>query len=504
MEQSTTLPVASSSTPTSQNYTSPTPTSHNDNVSTLNDIVNQHTHSPPSPPHHHPHEQTVIDNNNRLETLENKFNQVLDLLSQLTSSSSSFSSQSQSSSSSSAKRESTPHPITGQTTNLKASPSIPPLSPPVQYASSSSSYSSRLYNGLVKFNPPQFFTAKPEGDQQLALLNFVSAMNRYLVAVQIDPDSYESLNVAAMRLSDFASQWYDFTMERDPHLLTSWNTLKEQMKKRYQPIAQGQLAFASLLKVRYTNSIEKLNHEFLKYLQLLPEYNNGQSENVMIGIYMNALTESSGTTYICTTLRNAIAQEDVTTLSQVQSMALLAESNLGKSGRSSVPFVPSSNRHSASSSSSSYRFNSNNKFRPSSSSSFKSNYNRPSVPAPSFSTPAKLHNVQFDEADPDNEDITDPNQADRNYENDLSGDPISTPSFHADNNNFGESVSEDDLAFLNAMRFHENAKQHHPTLSTDEIDRRRRNNTCFKCNQSGHYANKCPSGSSSTNQSKKF
>ena len=38
----------------------------------------------------------------------------------------------------------------------------------------------------------------------------------------------------------------------------------------------------------------------------------------MIGIYMNALTEVSGTTYICTTLRNAIAQDDITTLSQVQ------------------------------------------------------------------------------------------------------------------------------------------------------------------------------------------
>ena len=235
MEQSTVLPVGPSSS---------TPTSLNDNLLTLNDIVNQNQNSLlPPPPSHHSNQQTVIDNNTRIDTLENKFNQVLDLLSQLTSSSHPPS-QSQHSF---VKHESTPHPITGHTTNLKSSSSIPPPSPPIQYASSSSTSSSRLYNGLVKFNPPQFFTAKPEGDQQLALLNFFSAMNRYLVAVQIDPDSYESLNVAAMRLSDFASQWYDFTMERQPELLTSWNTLKEQMKKRYQPVAQGQLAFASLL-----------------------------------------------------------------------------------------------------------------------------------------------------------------------------------------------------------------------------------------------------------------
>ena len=181
-------------------------------------------------------------------------------------------------------------------------------------------------------------------------------------------------------------------------------------------------------------------------------------------------------------------------------MALLAESNLGKSHKSNVPYVPP--HHRQSSSSSTHRFNnSNNKYRPSSSSSIKSNFNRASVPAPSFSTPIKLHNVQLDDVDSDTEQTDPIYTADIDYEQDLS-DSTTTPSFHDDNT--GDGTTENDLACLNAMRFHENAKRHQPSLTTDEIDRRRRNNTCFKCNRAGHYANNCTSSSSSNSQSKKL
>ena len=129
-----------------------------------------------------------------------------------------------------------------------------------------------------------------------------------------------------MRLSDYASQWYDQIKKREPSLIISWDTLKEQLQLRYQPIAQGQLALSKLLKVRYKHLIETLNHEFLSYLQLLPEYNDSTNDKMLIGIYMNALTEATGTTYICTTLRNAIARKEINTLTELQSMALLAES----------------------------------------------------------------------------------------------------------------------------------------------------------------------------------
>ena len=67
-------------------------------------------------------------------------------------------------------------------------PFISPPSPPHTSFSSSSS-NSKLYNGLVKFNPPPYFLGKSDSDQML-LLNFISSMDRYLDAVTIAPDTY--------------------------------------------------------------------------------------------------------------------------------------------------------------------------------------------------------------------------------------------------------------------------------------------------------------------------
>ena len=187
-------------------------------------------------------------------------------------------------------------------------------------------------------------------------------------------------------------------MNKQPDLIYSWETLKQQLTERYQPIAQEQISFSKLLKVRFKTSINALNYEFLKYLQLLPQFNQSADESVIMGIYMNALTEAQGTTYICTNLRDAIANKKVTTLAQLQSMALLAESNLGKSNKTNVPYISHHSRpsHSSSSSSSSQAYSSNRfsrpPFRPHSSSSFQRH--GPSVSSPSFQTPAKLNNVQ--------------------------------------------------------------------------------------------------------------
>jgi hypothetical protein len=290
-----------------------------------------------------------------------------------------------------------------------------------------------------------------------------------------------------MRLSDFASQWYDHISTRQPHLVNNWSQLKEQLRDRYQPIAQEQLSFSSLLKVRYKNSIEQLNYDFLKHLQLLPEYNNSENENLMIGIYMNALTEAQGTTYICTTLRNAIAKKEVNTLTELQSMALLAESNLGKGNKTNIPYVAPHNRHNSNNNNKPHhRFQPSNNYRP----AFKP-FNRTPVSAPSFSTPAKLHNVQVDQHEDSDDEyaIQQSNTAGTDYENELNDDTsVTPPPFHEDVN---ESLSENDLAFLNAMRFYEKNAKRNPSLTTDELDRRRRTNTCFICNQPGHYANKC-------------
>ena len=396
-------------------------------------------------------------------------------------------------------RVATPMPSSSTHTQQQHTPPQPHInSPSPSQNTFATSSHPRLYNGLVKFNPPPPFTGKPDVDQQqVALTNFISSMSRYLTAIGIGHDSYESLHVSSMRLSDFASQWYDHMIERQPNKITNWNTLKSQLEERYQPISQSQISLSKLLKVRYRHNIDTLNHEFLKHLQLLPEYNNVESDNLMMGIYMNSLTEASGTTYICTTLRNGIAKREINSLTELMSTALLAESSLGKGVKSNVPYVPP--HRSSSSSSPSFRPSFNNNHRP----SFKSNpFNRASIPSPSFSTPAKLNNIQ--QLD-DNElgELTNPAL---DYENELDEDDRSEdtapapPSFHPDSSN-DPPASDSDIMFLNAMKFLDKNAKRNPSLSLDEIDRRRRAGTCFKCNRPGHYANNCTSSSSSSSSS---
>ena len=79
--------------------------------------------------------------------------------------------------------------------------------------------------------------------------NFVRVMSRYLRTIKVDPHSVESRDVAAQYLTDSALEWADYMEEKFPGLIVSWETLKEQIIIRYEPVAQEEVSFRALMHI---------------------------------------------------------------------------------------------------------------------------------------------------------------------------------------------------------------------------------------------------------------
>lgn len=380
-------------------------------------------------------------------------------------------------------------------------------SPTTVTFSTTSSDSHRPYNNRIKFNAPTTFTGKPPVDA-ITILGFTKKMDHYLTAVNVEHHTAESLNVAIMSLGDFALLWYEQTIKNNTNIIRNWNELRERLLKKYKPVAQEQASFDILSEITYRGSVQSYIHEFQNNLQLIPDLNIPATQKMLMNIFINRMSKAPGTHFICTAMRTAMSRDndECTDLTALEAVALTAESNLGKTAGRNIPYVPpfsrnNNNNHTQQSSSHNHR--SNNNYR---GNSFRPQFGRTPVAAPSFSTPAKLNNVYIEN---DNDD-TDPAIAYENEFNDNCG-----PFVHHDPNEFSSNVAPtepdfspngantDDVGLLNHIKLYDRSVKYNPSLTPEEWDRRRKNQTCFRCNKTGHFANKCPLPPPS-NQSKNY
>lgn len=120
--------------------------------------------------------------------------------------------------------------------------------------------------------PPRF--AGRRGDS--SALNWCHQMETYLTATDIQLDTTEAVNFAAGFLLDTALTWFRLHRKKVADGTatdwTSWNTFKDEILRRFQPIEPEQLARTKLLSLKQTKSVRSYADAFNQCLLEVPEY----------------------------------------------------------------------------------------------------------------------------------------------------------------------------------------------------------------------------------------
>jgi retrotransposon gag protein/zinc knuckle protein len=335
-------------------------------------------------------------------------------------------------------------------------------------------------NRLIKIRSPPTFSGQPPVTA-MQVQSFIRKMDRYLKVVHILPSSLDSKDVSVQFLEEQALIWLDHLEKEQPDIINSWNDLKIQILRRYQPVAQEQLSMNALINVKFKGDVQLFNSEFLSHLQLLPSFEVTTSHKMVMSLYANAIYQYPGAGYLSMIIRQAINNEEVNTIHELQNEALLAEINIGRRAMSNNnpqrrPFIY-------------HNKNYNNNYRNGNNNNFNRKLN--------FNTPHRLQNMNndsdYEESNEennndeynnynDNENNDDHNDSDDDMESNLNEMKLKD----SENND-----DEDSKTYLNAIKHYKKAKKINSKLSAIEINEYRKNDKCFNCGLPGHYANQC-------------
>lgn len=384
----------------------------------------------------------------------------------------------------------------------------------------------------IKFDPPDKYSGN-HNTTAISLLMWCNQMESYLDAVQVPYDSKQSLSVAVLRLQDMAFIWYISIKNREEkevengtresYSINCWYDLKKAMKDRYVPQQQQQISMNRLLGVRFNGSVDSYNQRFSNELMLLPELSDPNMEQFVMSIYARGMC-GHGSEYFSHIIQQALSKGEINNIYNLMDMVRLSEqaqkmakeNSSGRDSSRNAILSSTANKHSShyksNRSGNNFRSYSNNKSysnRSHDKSNWRPNSNTPFKPqALNFSTPAKLNHMDmFDEygtdIDIDENDYRENDNDDSYYQDETqNGIDARSDNNDSDSGQHTDSNADEDNSFLNAVRIFENVKKVVPSITPEELDSRRRNGTCFRCNKEGHFANKCPLRISKKNHDK--